>query len=72
MALHPRTQTGRCEGRNELLGEETADISISDANDLNISDREIILVSSRRGEVRERARVNPCASGLVVPFIRKI
>jgi len=54
---HTRTQTDRCEGLNDLLGEETADISISDANDLNISDREIIRVSSRRGEVRVRARV---------------
>ena len=28
---HTRTQTGRCEGINDLLGEETADISAADA-----------------------------------------
>ena len=29
---HTRTQTGRCEGLNDLLGEETADISVQDAS----------------------------------------
>jgi formate dehydrogenase major subunit len=34
---HTRTQTGRCEGLNDLLGEETADISPVDARALGIS-----------------------------------
>jgi len=54
---HTRTQTGRCEGLNDLLGEESADISIADAAAMNIKDREMIQVKSRRGEVRVRARI---------------
>ena len=54
---HTRTQTGRCEGLNDLLGEETADISGADAQALNIENGEMIRVKSRRGEVTVRARV---------------
>jgi len=54
---HTRTQTGHCEGLNDLLGEETADISPADASALGIRDGEKIRLSSRRGEVRLRARV---------------
>ncbi|MBF0390537.1 MAG: formate dehydrogenase subunit alpha, partial [Desulfamplus sp.] len=56
---HTRTQTGRCEGLNEMLGEETADISINDANNMNIEDGEYICVRSRRGEVKVKARITP-------------
>ncbi len=54
---HTRTQTGRCEGLNDLLGEETADISAEDAKRLGVADGEMIRVSSRRGEVKVRARI---------------
>ena len=54
---HTRTQTGRCEGLNDILGEETADISPQDAAELNIRDGETIRVRSRRGDVRIKARV---------------
>jgi formate dehydrogenase major subunit len=54
---HTRTQTGRAVGLNELLGEETADISPEDASALGISDGEMIRVRSRRGEVIVRAKV---------------
>jgi formate dehydrogenase major subunit len=54
---HTRTQTGRCEGINDLLGEETADISIEDAKAKKIADGERISVKSRRGEVVVKARV---------------
>lgn len=54
---HTRTQTGRCEGLNDILGEETADISPEDAEDLGVAHGEIIKVSSRRGDVRVRAKV---------------
>ncbi|ABK19180.1 formate dehydrogenase subunit alpha [Syntrophobacter fumaroxidans] len=54
---HTRTQTGRCQGLNELLGEETADISRLDAAELGIEDGEYIRVRSRRGEVKVKARV---------------
>jgi formate dehydrogenase major subunit len=54
---HTRTQTGRCEGLNDLLGEETADISPADASRLGIQEGETIQVSSRRGQVRVKARI---------------
>ncbi len=54
---HTRTQTGRCEGLNDLLGEETADISPADARKMGIADTEMIRVKSRRGEVTVKARV---------------
>ncbi len=54
---HTRTQTGRCEGLNDLLGEETADISPEDAADLGIANGETIRLSSRRGEIRLKAKV---------------
>ncbi len=54
---HTRTQTGRCEGFNDLLGEETADISFADAKHLNIQHGEMIKVRSRRGEVVLKANV---------------
>lgn len=53
---HTRTQTGRC-GLNELLGEETADISPEDAHSLGILRGEFIRVKSRRGEVKVKAKV---------------
>ena len=54
---HTRTQTGRCQGLNDLLGEETADISPQDAERLGIANGEMVRVHSRRGEVKVRARV---------------
>jgi formate dehydrogenase major subunit len=54
---HTRTMTGRSLGLNELLGEETADISAADANARNIGHGEMISVRSRRGEVVVRANV---------------
>ncbi len=54
---HTRTQTGRCEGLDDILGEETADISPMDADALNISHGEKIRVASRRGEVLVKAKV---------------
>jgi formate dehydrogenase major subunit len=54
---HTRTQTGRAAGLNDLLGEETADISPSDAKALGIEDGELIRVTSRRGEVTVKAKL---------------
>jgi formate dehydrogenase major subunit len=56
---HTRTQTGRCEGLNDILGEETADISQADAQSLDISHGEMIRVKSRRGQVIVKAKVTP-------------
>jgi formate dehydrogenase major subunit len=54
---HTRTQTGRCIGLNELLGEETADLSPADAEAMGIEHGEFVRVRSRRGEVKVRARL---------------
>jgi formate dehydrogenase major subunit len=54
---HTRTQTGRCEGLNDILGEETADISFADAAAMDISQGEMIRVKSRRGEVLVKANI---------------
>lgn len=56
---HTRTQTGRCGGLNDLLGAETADISVRDAHDLGIAQGEKIRVISRRGSVEVAARITP-------------
>jgi formate dehydrogenase major subunit len=55
---HTRTQTGRAAGLNDLLGEETADISPLDAAALGIGHGEMIRVASRRGEVKVKANVS--------------
>jgi formate dehydrogenase major subunit len=55
---HTRTQTGRAAGLNDLLGEETADISPLDAVELGIGHGEMIRVASRRGEVKVMANVS--------------
>ena len=54
---HTRTQTGKTQGLNDLLGEETADISPSDARNLGIKDGETIRLTSRRGSISLKARV---------------
>jgi len=54
---HTRTQTGRAAGLNDILGEETADLSPADASRLGISDGERIKVASRRGQVAVKARL---------------
>ncbi len=62
---HSRTQTGRA-GLDKMLSEETADISVIDAERLNIKHNEYINVSSRRGKVKVRAKVSErIAPGLV-------
>ncbi|OQA33550.1 MAG: Formate dehydrogenase H [Betaproteobacteria bacterium ADurb.Bin341] len=53
---HTRTQTGRA-GMDAIFKEETADISIADAQRMGIAHGEVIRVKSRRGEVQVPARV---------------
>jgi len=53
---HTRTQTGRA-GLDQMLAEETADISLADSVRLGIADSDYILVSSRRGSVKVKARI---------------
>lgn len=53
---HTRTQTGRS-GMDNLVSEETADISRADAERLGFENGEYIKVRSRRGEVKVKARI---------------
>ncbi len=54
---HTRTQTGRSKGLNELLGEETVDMSPEDGLAMGIENGERVRVASRRGEVTVKARL---------------
>ena len=54
---HTRTQTGRCDGMNEILGEEPVDMSPADAATLEIRQGQMVRVRSRRGEVTVKAYV---------------
>jgi len=54
---HTRTQTGRAVGLNDLMGEETLDISPTDARRLAIANGEKVRVKSRRGAVNIKARI---------------
>jgi formate dehydrogenase major subunit len=56
---HTRTQTGRCEGLNDILGEETADLSPQDAENLGIRHGDRVRLASRRGEIQLKANVTP-------------
>jgi formate dehydrogenase major subunit len=63
---HTRTQTGRIKGLNEILSEETADLSPVDAGALGIVNGERVRVKSRRGEVIVKARLtNQVPPGMV-------
>jgi len=63
---HTRTQTGRCEGLNDMLGEETADMSPADADAMGIEHGETVKVKSRRGEVSLKANVtNQVPPGMI-------
>jgi len=53
---HSRTQTMRT-GLDKILSEETADISPADAAKLGVKNNEYVIVSSRRGSVKVKARV---------------
>jgi predicted molibdopterin-dependent oxidoreductase YjgC len=49
--------TGQVPGLNKLLGEEWVEIHPLDAESLDINDKETIIIRSRRGEVKARAKI---------------
>lgn len=55
---HTRTMTGRSEGLDVLLGEETVDMAPADAKSLEITHGEKVRVVSRRGDVEVRANLS--------------
>jgi formate dehydrogenase (NADP+) alpha subunit len=54
---HTGTMTRRVPGLNKLRSEELVEINPKDADNLSISDGEMVTVYSRRGEVTARAKV---------------
>jgi formate dehydrogenase alpha subunit len=54
---HTGTMTRKVKGLNELKGSETVEIHPQDATPLGISDGDVTMITSRRGQVAARARV---------------
>jgi formate dehydrogenase major subunit/formate dehydrogenase alpha subunit len=54
---HTGTMTRRVKALNECFGEEKLDINPQDAEKLGIKDNDWVTVTSRRGELKARARV---------------
>jgi formate dehydrogenase alpha subunit len=57
--FHTGTMTHKVAGLDALAPEERVEINPNDAAQIGIDDRDWVTVSSRRGEVRARARVTP-------------
>jgi len=55
---HTGTMTRQVEGLNRLYGEETMEINGEDAQALDISDGDLMEISSRRGSIRARAKIS--------------
>ena len=58
-SYHTRTQTGRSEGIDYLLAEETLEIHPEDAERLNLADGDWCRMSSVRGSVKVKVRCTP-------------
>ncbi len=56
-SYHTRTQTGRSEGIDYLLEEETLEVNPTDATSWDIADGEFVRMASRRGEIQIKVRV---------------
>jgi predicted molibdopterin-dependent oxidoreductase YjgC len=55
---HTGTMTRRVEGLNALVPEERVEMNARDAETLGVADGDWVTVTSRRGQVRARARVD--------------
>ena len=56
-SYHTRTQTGRSQGIDYLLNEESLEIHPADAEAWGINDGEFVKMASRRGEIQIKARI---------------
>jgi anaerobic selenocysteine-containing dehydrogenase len=66
---HTRTKTGRVQELNAVAPEVFVQISGADAQELGISEGDMVDVVSRRGKVQARARVGDIEAGHVfIPF----
>jgi anaerobic selenocysteine-containing dehydrogenase len=67
--FHTRTKTARVHELDTAAPEAWLEISPSDADGLGIAEGDLVLVESRRGELRLRARVSAIRQGVVfAPF----
>jgi len=60
-SYHSRTQTGRSEGIDYLLSEETLEVNPDDAKAWSLADGEFVKMASRRGEIQIKVRVTDCS-----------
>jgi len=68
--FHSRTRTGKVPALNRAVSEAFAEINPSDAKKYQVSDGEMVKVSSKRGMVRVRAKINDSvmAGNLFLPY----
>jgi len=64
--FHTATMTRKVKGLNELRSEELVEINPADAERLGVADHDMVKVTSRRGEVKARAKVTPASPPGVV------
>ncbi|MBE0480548.1 MAG: formate dehydrogenase subunit alpha [Dehalococcoidia bacterium] len=55
--FHTGSMTRKTKGLNQIKGEEMVEISPEDARDLDVSNGEIVQISSRRGKVKAKAKI---------------
>jgi formate dehydrogenase major subunit len=55
---HTRSMTGRVDGLNKLVPESYVEVNPIMGKELNIADGEIVVISSRRGHIRAKARIS--------------
>lgn len=67
---HTGTMTMKTQGLNELAPESFVEISRKDANNIGISEGETLSISSRRGEIKAKARISEkaVAGTVFIPF----
>ena len=64
--FHTSTMTRKVKGLNKLHKEELIEINPADAESLGVSDRQMVKVSSRRGDMTARAKVSTASPSGVV------
>jgi len=64
--FHTSTMTRKVKGLNKLRKEELIEINPADAESLGVSDRQMVKVSSRRGDMTARAKVSTASPSGVV------
>jgi anaerobic selenocysteine-containing dehydrogenase len=72
---HTGTMTRKVKALNGCFGEEKLDINPEDASRLDIKDNDLVAITSRRGQVKARARLTrqqPAGAGLYELPLRRM